>query len=171
MLSYNQNKERIGYIPRDQKEFLKAYNRYKYCITNIKDHYFNESEYPIKYCHLEIEICLCNNIEFYRKGIADYDRQKELTNQVRAIKLLLKDKNVPNIEKLTKLMLLNESILLFNKQTEKDNWVTIPIKETVILMNKLKMNTQLDFIKTHIKHTAHTATQEKYINNFLAKNK
>lgn len=168
---YNQNKDRIGYIPRGEKDFLKAFNSNNNYFVDIVNHYYNEDQSPVNYCELDIEISFCADFEYLKKVRNEAEEMYNLAADLSEIRKYIKDKEISDIDKYNKISILNETILTFNKQAEKVNWVTIPMRETIVLMNKLKLKTQLDFIENNFDFSPHSDTQHKYVMNYIEKHK
>ncbi|MDM1325891.1 HIRAN domain-containing protein [Myroides odoratimimus] len=168
---YNQNNERIGYIPRGDKEFLAAFHSYKGNTVKIINQHHNEDEYPVKYCELDIRVTFCGDFEYLKKVESEEPECYSLLEKLADIRKEIKNKEISDSNKYDKISNLNHLILDFNKRAEKVNWVTIPMKETIILMNKLKLDTQLEFIETHFNYSDHSTTQYDYITNYIERNK
>lgn len=168
---YNQYKERIGYIPKGDKDFLKAFHSYKNNVVTVTNHYYNEEQIPVKYCELDICVIFCGDYEYLKKVISEEPRKEELKWSLAGVRKDIKDLKLSDSEKYNIICDFNKTLLEFNKQAEKVNWVTIPMQETIVLMNKLKMTSQLEYIETHYDFSVHSPTQEKYLTNYIQKHK
>lgn len=168
---YNQKKQRIGYIPRDQQDFLNAFHSYSNYEIEITNHYYNIEQTPVHYCELDICVLFCGDYEYLKNVIKDKPRKEELKWSLAGVRKDIKDPELSDSEKYNIISEFNKTLLEFNKQAEKVNWMTIPMQETIVLMNKLKMTSQLEYIETHYDFSVHSPTQEKYLTNYIQKHK